>query len=75
MLSRQFVVGASHGALEQAPHTFNGVGVDITPRLFLGAVADRLVGGITIGDPSMGGPLVRDNGHDSGHGVSARIMG
>src|SRR5207253_7056959 len=52
MLHRELVVGADHGAVEQAPHALDRVRVNLPAHPFVAGVIDPLVFRVLVGDAS-----------------------
>ena len=53
MLGAHLVERADDGALEQAPDTFNAVGVDVADDPFLGTMVDGLMAGVSVADANV----------------------
>lgn len=62
VLDADLVEGSDDGPLEEAPDTFNAVGVDIAHDPLIDAVAHRLVAGIMVGDPQVGFQFISVDG-------------
>ena len=62
MLDADLVERSDNRSLEQAPHTFDSVGVNFPDHPFLGGVADRLMPSIGISDPDVGFQFVGVDG-------------
>ena len=62
MLRAHLVERPDDGALEQAPHALDAVGVDVADDPFLGRVVDRLVARILVTDPDVALEIVSIDG-------------
>ena len=54
MLDAHFVKGADDGPLEQTPHAFNRVGVNVPDDPFLGGMAHSFMAGVSVSDSNVG---------------------
>ncbi len=66
MLRVDLMIRADDGPLEQRPHAFDGVGVNVCADVGSGAVVDSLVPRVFVGDTTIAGMLV---------GVDRRSLG
>lgn len=58
MLDGELVVRTDHGAVEEAPNGFDGVGMNLSAYPFVGVVVDVLVLGVGVPDAPVGAQRV-----------------
>jgi len=62
MLDTDMVKSTDNRPLQEAPDSFNGVGVDNPPDIFIGPVVDHLMPDVMVSNSGVGRPFIGEDG-------------